>query len=153
MSLVGRSVGNYRVVAKIGEGGMGSVYLGEHPMIGKRVAIKTLHAELAQKEDIVSRFFTEAKAVNDIGHPNIVDIVDFGKMPDTEGGPDIVYFVMEFLDGEGLNSRLKREGASARETLHIVRQCASALAASHKKGIVHRDLKPENIYLIHRGDD
>src|SRR5438105_8140142 len=143
MSLVGRSVGNYRVVAKIGEGGMGSVYLGEHPMIGKRVAIKTLHPDLAAKEDIISRFFTEAKAVNDIGHPNIVDIVDYGKMRDEELNAEAVYFVMEFLDGEGLNSRLKREGTSARETIHIVRQCASALAASHKKNIVHRDLKPE----------
>src|SRR3954466_13681003 len=122
MSLVGKKVGNYDVSAKIGEGGMGAVYLGTHPMIGKKVAIKTLHAELAQKEDIVSRFFTEAKAVNDIGHPNIVDIVDFGKMPDPDGGADIVYFVMEFLDGEGLNIRLKREGATARDTLHMIRQ-------------------------------
>src|SRR5262249_42599631 len=104
-------------------------------------------------EDIVSRFFTEAKAVNDIQHPNIVDIVDFGKMPDDELGADVVYFVMEFLDGEGLNVRLKREGVSPREAMHIIRQCGSALAASHRKHIVHRDLKPENIYLVTRGDD
>src|SRR4051812_25474858 len=104
MSLIGSNIGNYRVVAKIGEGGMGSVFLGEHPLIGKRVAIKTLHPDLAMKEDIVSRFFTEAKAVNDIGHPSIVDIVDFGKTRDEETGHDVVYFVMEFLDGEGLNA-------------------------------------------------
>src|SRR5438270_2802679 len=99
MSLIGKSIGNYQIKAKIGEGGMGSVYLGEHPLIGKRVAIKVLHEDLAMKEDIVSRFFTEANAVNDIGHPNIVDIVDFGKLPG-ENGKDIVYFIMEFLDGE-----------------------------------------------------
>ncbi len=79
VSLVGRQFGNYKVTKLLGEGGMGSVYLGEHPLIGKKVAIKVLHDELAQKEDIVSRFFTEAKAVNDIKHENIVDIVDFGR--------------------------------------------------------------------------
>ena len=153
MSLIGKNVGNYRVIAKIGEGGMGSVYLGEHPMIGKRVAIKTLHPDLASKEDIISRFFTEAKAVNDIGHANIVDIIDYGKMRDDELNADAVYFVMEFLDGEGLNVRLKRDGVSPKESIYILRQCCSALAASHKKHIVHRDLKPENIYLITKGDD
>src|SRR6185295_1966823 len=148
MSLIGKNVGNYRVIAKIGEGGMGSVFLGEHPMIGKKVAIKTLHPDLATKEDIVSRFFTEAKAVNDIGHPNIVDVVDFGKMKAPGSDKDIVYFIMEFLDGEGLNARLKREGVSIEDAITIMTQCCSALAASHKKNIVHRDLKPENIYLI-----
>ncbi len=151
-SLVGKSIGNYQVVAQIGHGGMGAVYLGQHPMIGKRVAIKVLHEELAMKEDIVSRFFTEAKAVNDIQHPNIVDIVDFGKLA-SDDGKEIVYFIMEYLDGEGLNARLKREGASINDAVHIISQCASALAASHKKHIVHRDLKPENIYLVGRGSD
>ena len=151
-SLIGKSIGNYQVVAQIGHGGMGAVYLGQHPMIGKRVAIKVLHDELATKEDIVSRFFTEAKAVNDIQHPNIVDIVDFGKIPDGEG-KEVVYFIMEYLDGEGLNSRLKREGVSINDAIHIMTQCASALAASHRKHVVHRDLKPENIYLIARGND
>src|SRR5512146_410848 len=110
MSLEGRSIGNYVIKAKLGEGGMGAVYLGEHPMIGKKVAIKTLHPDLVGREDIVSRFFTEAKSVNDIGHPNIVDIVDFGKIHDDEDNQDIVYFVMEYLDGEGLGARLKRQG-------------------------------------------
>src|SRR6185503_1413273 len=109
MSLIGRRIGNYEIKAQIGTGGMGAVYLGEHPLIGKRVAIKVLHDDLAVKEDIVSRFFTEAKAVNAIGHANIVDVVDFGELPGDEPGKKIVYFVMEFLDGEGLNARLKRE--------------------------------------------
>jgi serine/threonine-protein kinase len=152
MSLIGKNIGNYHIKAKLGEGGMGAVYLGEHPLIGKRVAVKVLLEELASKEDIVSRFFNEAKAVNDIGHPNIVDIVDFGKMK-VEGGQDIVYFIMEFLDGESLSSRLRRTGLSFQETIHVMRQCCSALAASHAKGIVHRDLKPENIFLCPRGGD
>ena len=152
MQLIGKNIGNYRVIAQIGQGGMGAVLLGEHPLIGKRVAIKVLHEELSMKEDIVSRFFTEAKAVNDIGHPNIVDIVDFGKIPGDDG-KEMVYLVMEFLDGEGLNTRLKREGVSIAEAIHLTQQCCSALAASHKKHIVHRDLKPENIFLVHRGAD
>ncbi|MSP58865.1 MAG: serine/threonine protein kinase [Myxococcales bacterium] len=151
-SLVGKNIGNYQVVAQIGQGGMGAVYLGQHPTIGKRVAVKVLHEELSMKEDIVSRFFTEAKAVNSIQHPNIVDIVDFGKIPG-ENGLDMVYLIMEFLDGEGLDSRLKREGVSINEAVHILTQCASALSASHAHHIVHRDLKPENIYLVKRGQD
>src|SRR5436305_4084384 len=152
MSLIGKSIGNYQIKAKLGEGGMGTVYLGEHPLIGKRVAVKVLLEELAAKEDIVSRFFNEAKAVNDIGHQNIVDIVDFGKVKNDHGG-DVVYFIMEFLDGESLAARLRRTGLSFNETMHVMTQCCSALTASHAKGIVHRDLKPENIYLCPRGTD
>src|SRR5258706_2321297 len=152
MSLIGKQIGNYAIKAKLGEGGMGAVYLGEHPLIGKRVAVKVLLEELASKEDIVSRFFNEAKAVNDIGHENIVDIVDFGKMKNDAGG-DVVYFIMEFLDGESLAARLRRTGLAFNETMHVMAQCCSGLAASHSKGIVHRDLKPENIYLCPRGMD
>ena len=86
----------------VGEGGMGAVYLAEHPLIGKRVAHQgPARGARPTKEDIVARFFNEAKAVNDIGHPNIVDIVDFGKIA-TETARDVVYFIMEFLDGESL---------------------------------------------------
>src|SRR6185295_11661735 len=152
MSLIGKSIGNYQIKAKLGEGGMGAVYLGEHPLIGKRVAVKVLLEELAAKEDIVTRFFNEAKAVNDIGHQNIVDIVDFGKMK-SDAGADVVYFIMEFLDGESLAARLRRSGLAFNESVHVMAQCCSALAASHSKGIVHRDLKPENIYLCTRGTD
>jgi serine/threonine-protein kinase len=152
MSLVGKKIGNYNVTKLLGEGGMGAVYLGEHPLIGKKVAIKVLHDDLATKSDIVSRFFTEAKAVNDIHHENIVDIVDFGQMKD-EHGKELVYFLMELLEGESLNARLKRGGLTHEEAVHIMDQCCAALAASHSHGIVHRDLKPDNIYLISRGHD
>jgi eukaryotic-like serine/threonine-protein kinase len=152
LSLIGKNIGNYRITAKLGEGGMGAVYLGEHPLIGKRVAVKVLLEELSSKEDIVQRFFNEAKAVNDIGHPNIVDIVDFGRAADDSGKP-VVYFIMEYLDGEALSTRMRRVGLTFPETLHVIAQCCSALAASHRKGIVHRDLKPDNIYLVNRGAD
>jgi tRNA A-37 threonylcarbamoyl transferase component Bud32 len=151
VSLIGKRFGNYDIQAKLGEGGMGMVYLGIHPQIGKRVAIKVLHEDLASKADVVNRFFNEAKSVNDINHPNIVDIVDFGEI--AFDGVTFKYIIMEFLDGEALAVRIRREGVSIRETIYIIGQCASALAASHGKGVVHRDLKPENIYLCSRGPD
>jgi serine/threonine protein kinase len=83
--IIGLTIGNYQVRQKLGEGGMGSVYLAEHPHIGKKVALKVLHAEFASNTDVVTRFFNEAKAVNDIGHPNIVDIVDYGALQPVPG--------------------------------------------------------------------
>jgi serine/threonine protein kinase len=155
MSLIGKSIGNYRVTRKLGEGGMGEVYLGEHPLIGKKVAIKVLHDELSSKEEATSRFFQEAKSVNDIGHENIVDILDFGKAPrdPAMGGGDEVYLIMEYLEGESLASRRNRGPLPYPELVHVMRQCASALAASHAKEIIHRDLKPENIFLVTHGGD
>src|SRR5215468_9046556 len=98
--LIGKTIGNYVVRYKLGEGGMGSVYLAEHPSIGKRVALKVLHAEFASQPDIISRFFNEARAVNDIQHPNIVDIVDFGTIaPAAATEPPIVYILMEYIEG------------------------------------------------------
>src|SRR6478752_7266191 len=101
---IGHTIGNYRITAKLGEGGMGVVYLAEHPVIGKKVAMKAIHPELSKNSDVVSRFVTEAKAVNQIGHEHIVDIADFGNTQDGE-----FYFVMEYLAGESLADRLKRE--------------------------------------------
>lgn len=149
LSLVGQQVGNYKIVKPLGEGGMGVVYLGEHPLIGKKVAIKVLHEQMTRAEDVVARFFTEAKAVNDIAHQNIVDIVDFGRI--TVEGRELVYLTMEFLEGETLRDRMKRVGVTPGEAIRIVIQCAAALAASHRKGVVHRDLKPDNIFLLQRG--
>ena len=142
--MIGRSIGNYKIVRVIGEGGMGTVYLAEHPMIGKRVAVKMLRPDLGTDPGLVSRFFQEARAVNEIRHPNIVDISDFGK---TEDG--IVYLVMELLEGRSLRDRLNAEGALPfDEVVTICRQVCDALAAAHRVGIVHRDLKPDNIFLL-----
>lgn len=143
---VGQVIGNYKLTAKLGEGGMGVVYLGEHPVIGKKVAMKAIHPELARNPEVVSRFVMEAKAVNQIGHEHIVDIGDFGNTPAGD-----FYFIMEYLQGESLADRLKREIIlSQTRALAIAAQVADALGASHDHGIIHRDLKPENIFLIAR---
>jgi serine/threonine-protein kinase len=151
-SLVGTKIGNYQVTRLLGKGGMGAVYLGEHPRIGKKVAIKVLRKELAQAPELVARFFTEAKAVNDIHHENIVDIIDFGEARNASG-LERAYILMEHLSGESLHQRIERGGLPRDQTIHILLQTASALAASHAKGIIHRDLKPENIFLTERGKD
>ena len=142
--MIGRSIGNYKIVRVLGEGGMGTVYLAEHPMIGKRVAVKMLRPDLGTDPGLVSRFFQEAKAVNEIRHPNIVDISDFGH---TEDG--IVYFVMELMEGQSLRDRLSASGPMPMDaTVLFARQVIDALAAAHRVGIVHRDLKPDNIFLV-----
>ncbi len=149
--LIGATIGNYEIRIKVGEGGMGAVYMAEHPQIGKRVALKVLHAEFSSKEDVVKRFFQEAKAVNDVRHPNVVDIVDYGWIPNKQG-QNTVYFIMEFLDGPSLSDVIQNQAPLAPErALAIGLQIADALGACHKSGVVHRDLKPENIILIPRG--
>src|SRR5689334_15306055 len=150
--LLGQTIGNYVVKQKLGEGGMGSVYLAEHPAIGKKVALKVLHAEFAANQEVVSRFFNEARAVNDIQHPNIIDIVDYGVLAAGPAGDQMVYFIMEFLPGISLSELIRRESPLAPErALGIAIQVADALSASHKCGIIHRDLKPDNIMLAQRG--
>ena len=150
--LIGQTIGNYLVTQKLGEGGMGSVYLAEHPSIGKKVALKILHSEFSSNQDVATRFFNEAKAVNDIGHPNIVDIVDFGIIQAGPGREQLVYFIMEYLAGVTLSQIIRSESPLPPErALSIALQVADALSASHKCGIVHRDLKPDNIILLQRG--
>jgi len=152
--LIGQTIGNYLVTQKLGEGGMGSVYLAEHPSIGKKVALKVLHSEFSNNQDIAARFFNEAKAVNDIGHPNIVDIVDFGIIQAGIGREQLVYFIMEYLAGSTLSHLIRTEAPLPPErALSIALQVADALGASHKCGIVHRDLKPDNVILISRHRD
>ncbi|MBT8492636.1 MAG: serine/threonine protein kinase, partial [Deltaproteobacteria bacterium] len=152
--LVGQSVGNYVVRSKLGEGGMGAVYLAEHPLIGKRVALKVLHPELTSKEEVKDRFFHEAKAVNDIQHPNIVDIVDFGEVKGQHPKDTMVYFIMEFLDGRALTEVIRNDApVPEMRVRHLAMQIGDCLAASHKAGIVHRDLKPDNIMLVAKRHD
>ena len=150
--IIGQTIGNYRVSVKVGEGGMGSVYLAEHPQICKRVALKVLHAEFASNPSVVSRFFNEAKAVNDIGHPNIVDVIDYGVLSGQHPSEQFVYFIMEYLAGQTLAQLVRAESPLPPErALTIALQCADALSASHRCEIVHRDLKPDNIILQQRG--
>ncbi len=139
----------YRIVRKLGDGGMGSVYEGEHVSIKRRVAIKVLHSQFAHNPEIVARFHREAEAANSIGHPNIVEVTDMGRLPD-----GAAYMVLEFLKGRDWAADIEREGPQPLgKIVHIMSQVCDALAAAHAKGIIHRDLKPENIYLIERGGD
>ena len=143
---VGQTVGNYNITAKLGEGGMGTVFLAEHPVIGSRVALKAIHPQFAASAEVVGRFVNEAKAVNQIGHDHIVDITDFGTAPTGD-----FYFTMEYLQGESLGDAIKNAGAfPPARALSIAAQIADALSASHEHGIIHRDLKPENVILIVR---
>jgi serine/threonine-protein kinase len=142
--VIGQRFGNYLATALLGEGGMGAVYLAEHPNIGRQVAIKVLRSELGRDEQSLARFINEARAANSIRHPNIIEILDSGV---TENG--ISYLVMELLRGESLTSRIKRKGKlPPDEAVALVMQTASALGAAHAKGIVHRDLKPDNLFVV-----
>jgi serine/threonine-protein kinase len=145
VSMLGTVVGNYRLTAKIAEGGMGTVYRAEHTTQGRPAAIKLLHPELSHNRSIVDRFFNEAKATTSIRHPGIVDVFDFGYLPSGNA-----YLVMEFLEGEPLSRYLKRRGGRIpeAEAAWLIRGLCSPLAAAHGKNIVHRDLKPDNVFMV-----
>lgn len=140
----GNTVGSYRIVRVLGEGGMGTVYLAEHRTLGRAAAIKMLLPSLSARPDIVQRFFNEARATTAIADPGIVQVFDFGQHDDGSA-----YIVMELLDGEPLDRRLGRIGRLEVEpTLRMLRQVATTLRAAHAQGIVHRDLKPENLFVV-----
>jgi eukaryotic-like serine/threonine-protein kinase len=142
--MIGEQFGNYRSISLLGEGGMGAVYLAEHPGIGRRVAVKVLHKNYTRDEHLLARFLNEARAANAIRHPNIIEILDSGMLAD--GTP---FLVMELLEGESLGVRLRQGGAMAIATaVDFAYQTASALGAAHAKGIVHRDLKPDNLFVV-----
>jgi serine/threonine-protein kinase len=136
-------LGDYEIEALIGEGGMGQVYSAVHPLIGKRAAIKVLRRRLCDDPLMLQRFIDEARVVNQIGHPNIVDIFAFGETNDGR-----CYYVMEWLNGESLRTRIARGPIEVREACRILRELARALEAAHDKGVIHRDLKPENVHLV-----
>jgi len=142
--------GRYYVRRLCGEGAMGRVYEAQHIDIGKRVAIKVLHASFHTSADLVERFRREARAASKIGHANIVDVTDSGTTPD-----GAFYFVMEFLDGTDLEETIDRDGALPVErALLIAAQITRALEAAHAADVIHRDLKPANIMLVNRkGED
>jgi serine/threonine protein kinase len=137
-------IGSYRILRMLGEGGMGVVYLGQHQIIGRLAAIKLLRPELSANQEMVGRFFNEARTAALIRHPGLVDIYDFGWLEDGSA-----YIVMEYIEGETLAQALARHGRLAVDLIAVIgRQMATALAAAHAKGIVHRDLKPENVFLM-----
>ena len=142
---VGRALGPYLLVSQLGEGGMGTIYIGRHTGLGRYVAIKVLRPELASRKDNVARFFQEAHTINRLKHPNIVESIDL-----VEDAIDGAYCVLELLKGPDLKTRLARGPLSLDSAVHIGVELADALGAVHALGVVHRDLKPENLILIQR---
>jgi serine/threonine-protein kinase len=144
MGLIGQQVGNYQVKSELGKGGMGVVYLAEHPRIGRQVAIKVLYPHVAQLPHAAERFEAEARIISRIRHPNVVDVYDFGAL-----GDGSLYYVMEVLYGVNLLRLLQQRGAMPPQlVLAFVEQICRALGAAHDHGVVHRDLKPDNIFVL-----
>ncbi|WP_163997771.1 protein kinase domain-containing protein [Pyxidicoccus caerfyrddinensis] len=141
VDLTGQTLGHYRLMRRLGAGGMGTVYLAEQTRIGARVAVKVLHPHLAHDESLRARFYAEARTVNVVGHPHIVHIFDINEAP---GG--IHYFVMEYLEGVPL-SHLPRPLDPGQLVLLLAQAC-DALDAAHRCGVVHRDLKPDNLFVV-----
>jgi serine/threonine-protein kinase len=134
----------YRLLERVGEGGMGAVYRGEHVTLRKRVAVKFLHPELSRIPDVVARFEREAVAAANLDHRNVVAAHDFGKTKD-----GLFFLVMEFVEGGSLRALLDKEHRLAPpRAVRIARHIAAALNRAHSLGIVHRDLKPENVVLV-----
>ncbi len=145
--LTGTTIGEYEIVSRLGVGGMGVVYEGRQPVIGKRVAVKVLLPLVSTDVDLVERFVSEARAVNEIGHRGIVDIFSFGQLPTGEH-----YFVMELLNGQPFDRLIKSRGPiPPEEALWWSEEICEALQAAHEAGIIHRDIKPSNLFLVDSG--
>ena len=144
MVRIGDKIGNYQVARSLGSGAMGAVYEGVHERIGSRVAIKVLHANYAQNQDIRRRFFQEAYTANRVNHAGVVSVFDHGQ------DDQLAYLIMELLSGESLHARVRRGGKliDRPAALRLMRQLASVCEAAHQKAIVHRDLKPENVMVV-----
>jgi serine/threonine protein kinase len=150
-TLTGQTVGKYKLLDRLGSGGMAEVYKAHHPKLDRTVAVKILHGYLAEGENFQARFEREARAVASLRHPNIVQIHDF----DVDNGT--YYMVMEYIDGETLQKRMSKLTQSGKhipldQMLSILGQVANALDYAHKKGIIHRDIKPSNIMLSSSGE-
>ncbi len=148
--LIGQTIDSrYFIEQVLGEGGMGLVYLARHTILGKNVAIKVLRPDVSRDKEIMQRFRQEAQSSSEIANEHIIDISDFGALPDGS-----TYFVMEYLDGRDLTHVIDHESPIPQDLIvHVAKQLCRALGAAHNIGIVHRDLKPDNIYLITRQGD
>src|SRR5438105_2986090 len=146
--MIGQTISHYRIVEKLGEGGMGVVYIAEDTVLGRRVAIKTLHADRnSQDSHFRIRFLREARAVSALSHPHIATIHDYGE---TEGGQP--YIVMELVKGETLGDLMLKDALTIPRAIEIISQVAEALAEAHAHGIIHRDIKPSNVAINERGN-
>lgn len=147
-SYVGQEVANqFRIVQRIGAGGMGAVYKAEQPDMNRHVAIKILHSRYLSRSDLVSRFRREARAMSHLSHPNTARVFLYGQLED-----GACYFVMEYLEGRNLAQVVRAEGPmEAKRAIAVMSQVCAALDEAHRAGIIHRDLKPENIFLTTQG--
>ena len=144
----GDLAGEYEIVEHLGAGAMGDVYAGTHPVVEKRVAVKVIKRKLAGSAEAVERFVREAKAVNRVDHPSVLDVFSFGRLDDGR-----LYLVMDLLSGESLGDRIRRDGAmSIADALAVLEPVCSALAAAHARDVVHRDLKPDNVFVTDAGE-
>ena len=141
--MVGKKINNYELRELVGDGAMGVVYLAEHPILRRRVAVKLLKRQYLESPSLVTRFVNEARAAAAIHHPNVIEVIDVGLVEE-----EIPYIMMEYLDGEPLSRRLARERLGVGKAVDIAIQAARAVAASHAIEIIHRDLKPENLFLV-----
>src|SRR5437762_7953110 len=145
-SLIGRTLSHYRILEKLGEGGMGVVYLAEDTLLGRRVAIKMLHARRhVEAGHFRARFLREARAVSALSHPHIATIYDYGETEDGEP-----YIVMEFIKGETLGELMLTEKLTIARAIEIIKQVGEALGEAHRHGIIHRDIKPTNVAVNER---
>src|SRR6516225_4801943 len=144
-SLIGQTVSHYRIVSKLGGGGMGAVYDAEDTRLGRHVALKFVPTELVNDHKALERFFWEARAASQLNHPGICTIHD---IEDADGHP---FIVMERLEGVSLKERMLGRPLDQEEILDIGIQVTDALAACHAKGIIHRDIKPANIFITNSG--
>lgn len=146
LTLVGTTLGSYRLLARIGKGGMGFVYRAEHVRLGREVALKLLRQDYAKRKDAVARFFQEARTVNRVRHRNIVDVTDFVELDD-----GTTFIIMELLTGQSLGSWVK-SGIEIPRALGVLAQICDGLGAAHSVSVVHRDLKPDNIIIAREPD-
>jgi serine/threonine protein kinase len=141
---IGDTIGNYKVTEFLGEGGMGTVYRCEHVALGREYALKVLRSKVVERDPTsAQRFLREARTAARVRHPNIVDVFDYGTLPD--GRP---YFVMELLEGESLADRVDRGALPPAEVVTIARQLATALCAAHDRGVIHADVTPSNVLIV-----
>jgi eukaryotic-like serine/threonine-protein kinase len=147
--LIGKEIlGQFRILERIGKGGMGEVYKAAQPAMERMVAVKILHEKLAARPDLVARFRREARAMSRLSHPNTVRVFLYGQLEET----DQLYIAMEYLEGDDLAKLTRRDGPmELHRAIRIMIQILGALEEAHSVGIIHRDLKPENILLTHQG--
>src|SRR5438067_821814 len=145
--MIGRTISHYRIVEKLGEGGMGVVYIAEDTLLGRRVAFKTLTTRGDDIQHFRARFLREARAVSALSHPHIAHIYDYGET--AEGDP---YIVMELIKGQTLSDLMHKEALTISRSIEIIKQVAEALGEAHHQGIIHRDIKPSNVAINERGN-